>query len=406
MSQSRIPPASERPTLWTAQFSALILAQVCSGYTFSSFFLLPTFLQQELAASASIVGWVMSVTPAAVVVLLPLAGHASDRLGRRPLFLAAGAFLMGLTSLGFALVDTVGPLLFALRVVQALAFAMTFAPGGALAVELAPPARVGQAVGLFGLTFLAMNGVASAVVERLAAFAGWPTAFATAGVTAFASALLSLRLREPRPATGPAEGRAVRGPGGSPVPARSLLIMAFAGLALGAMFSFAQLYATILGAGGVSHFFVAYASAGVLVRTAFGHLLDDWAPRRVAIGSLVAYALVVGATMKLEWFGLLAIGTLLGLAHGAFYPSFTTLTLKEAPASARGRVIAYVQAAFSVGGIATAALGMIADRFGYPVVFAVAAGGLVAALHLLASADRPRTDAAPADPAEAAETGA
>jgi MFS family permease len=175
------------------------------------------------------------------------------------------------------------------------------------------------------------------------------------------------------------------------VPLRSLVIMAMVGLALGAMFSFAQLYAAVLGATGISLFFVAYAVCGVIVRGGFGHLLDEWSPRKVATLSLAAYVCVVAATMKLGWFGLVAIGGSLGLAHGLFYPSFTALALREASGRARGRVIANVQAAFSVGGIATALLGVVADRVGYPPVFGIAALGLFAGLCLLLS--RPRTRA-------------
>jgi predicted MFS family arabinose efflux permease len=377
----------ERPPLWTARFAALIASQICFGYAFSSYFLLPTFLTRELGASASTVGAVMSLTSAAIVVLLPLVGAATDRFGRRP-FIALGGASMALASFAFLFVDSVGPLLYLVRLLQAVSFSMSFAAAGALAVDLAPPARVGQAVGLYGLTFLAMNGVASASVERLAARAGWDAAFAAAGVAAVASVLLCLRIREPareRVAEQPGPGESALA-----VPARSLAVMAMVGIALGAMFSFAQLYAAQLGATGISLFFVAYAVCGVIVRGGFGHLLDDWAPRRVALGSLAAYVLVVAATMKLAWFGLVAIGAALGLAHGLFYPSFTALALHEASGGARGRVIANVQAAFSLGGIATAGLGVVADRVGYPAVFGIAAAGLFAGLCLMVSRPRGR----------------
>src|SRR5262245_15678638 len=108
---SSIEPASERPPLWTARFLALIASQICFGYAFSSYFLLPTFLSRELGASASTVGGVMSLTSAAVVVLLPLVGSATDRLGRRR-FIALGGAAMALASLGFLFVDAVGPLLY------------------------------------------------------------------------------------------------------------------------------------------------------------------------------------------------------------------------------------------------------------------------------------------------------
>ena len=47
---SRPRRGSERPRLLTAGFAALLVANVCFGYAFSTFFLLPKFLALELGA--------------------------------------------------------------------------------------------------------------------------------------------------------------------------------------------------------------------------------------------------------------------------------------------------------------------------------------------------------------------
>jgi MFS family permease len=363
-----------RPRLFTANFTALLVAQTCFGYAFSSFFLLPTFMSRELGASATQVGWVMSLAAAGIVVFLPMVGMAVDRVGRRG-FLIAGGLLMGVASLGFLFVDSVGPLLYGLRLLQALAFSMAFAAGGALAVDEAPPERMGQAMGLFGLTFLAMNGVASAAVEQIAEHFSWGEAFAIAGIAALACALLALRIRESfvPPTRTEATRPRVRGP----VSIRSMLIMASIGAALLAMFNFVQLYAEELGLADVSLFFVAYAVVASVVRAGFGHLLDEWGHRRVAVAALSLYILVVLATVRLDVFGLMVIGGLLGLSHGIFYPAFSAASLVAGGPEARGRVIAFVQAAFNVGAGASAVFGMLADRAGYAAVFYAAAAALV-----------------------------
>jgi len=364
---------SDRPRLFTASFTALLVAQTCFGYAFSSFFLLPTFMSRELAASATQVGWVMSLAAAGIVVFLPVVGMAVDRIGRRG-FLIAGGLLMGVASLGFLFVESVGPLLYGLRLLQALAFSMAFAAGGALAIDEAPPERMGQAMGLFGLTFLAMNGVASAAVEQIAEHFSWDGAFAIAGIAALACAALALRIRESF--VPPTRTEAAKPRLGGPVSIRSMLIMACIGAALLAMFNFVQLYAEELGLADVSLFFVAYAVVASVVRAGFGHLLDEWGHRRVAIASLALYILVVLATARLDVFGLTVIGGLLGLCHGSFYPAFSAVSLVAGGPEARGRVIAFVQAAFNVGAGASAVLGMLADRAGYAAVFYAAAGAL------------------------------
>jgi len=382
MSEGAIPV--ERPRLLNRGFAALLLANVGFGYAFSSFLLLPKFMDLELSAGPAQVGALIAAHGAAVVVLLPFLGAAVDRMGRRG-FLVAGALLMAVASAGFAAVSEVGLLLYSLRVLQALAFAMVFAAGGALAVDLAPPERLGQAIGLYGLSFLSMNAVAPAVVERVASQAGWPTAFGTAVLGALLCAALSLRL----PGGSPEEGHAGNGSSLVEVALRrslapALLVVALVGSALGSVFSFYQLYALELGLEQVSSFFVAYSAAAIILRTGFGHLIDQWGHRRVSTVVLALYAPVVFAVAHLEVFGLPLLGACLGATHGIFYPSFNAVVVSGVGPGERGKVMSLFQAAFQVG-MAGGGLcfGLLAERAGYPIVFQAAAAGLVVALVVL-----------------------
>ena len=167
--------ARVRPLL-TPGFVKLLVAQACFGYAFSNFFLLPKFLVTELGAGPAEIGQVTAWSGLFVVVFLPAMGVLVDRSGRRD-FLTAGALLMAVACLAFTAVDRVGPLLYLLRAVQGIAFAMAFVAGATLAVDEAPPERLGQAMGLFGLTFLSMNAVAPAASEEIALRVGWPADF-------------------------------------------------------------------------------------------------------------------------------------------------------------------------------------------------------------------------------------
>jgi MFS family permease len=337
-----------------------------------------------LAAGPREIGLVLSAHGLAVVVLLPWMGHLVDLHGRRR-FLTGGALIMALACFAFAGVHSVGPLLYALRVVQALAFAMAFAAGAALAVDEAPPERVGQAIGVFGLTFLSMNAVAPAVVEELASRAGWSAAFALAGVGALLCAGLSRRVPERRAL--PSRDAQLPGlleVGRRPSQRRVLAVIALVGVALCAVFSFHQPYALELGMTQLRSFFAAYAAVAVAVRVGFGHLIDQWGHRRVATAALALYVFVVLAAAALDRVGLAPLGAGLGLAHGVFYPSFNAVAISLVGPDERGKVMALFQAAFNVGFSAGAfALGLLAERAGYPVVFQTAAACLVVALLLL-----------------------
>ena len=383
--------AIQRPRLLSPGFTALLVANVCFGYAFSSFLLLPKYLEVALGAGPAQVGSLTFVHGAVIVVFLPLVGAAVDRFGRRG-FLTVGALVMAAASLGYVAVDEVGPLLYALRLVQGLAFAMVFAAGGALAVVLAPPERLGQAIGIYGLSFLSMNAVAPACVEQLAGLAGWRPAFATAAAGALLCALLSLRVSDSGPARGTAgNGATLLEVARRPSQAVALLVIALVGCAMSAVFSFYQLYALQLGMQEVSSFFVTYSLAAITVRGGLGQWMDHWGLRRVSVAALALYVVVLLAVARLDLFGLSLTGALLGTAHGVFYPAFNGMVVADAGPGERGKVMALFQAAFQVGMAGGGlGLGLLAAAAGYPAVFATAAAGLAVALAaLLAGGGRP-----------------
>ena len=372
-----------RPLL-SPSFVALITAQACFGFAFSCYFLLPTFLATRLGAGPAQIGLVVATFGATTVVLGPLMGALVDRRGRRR-FLTAGALVMVLSSLAFATVDAFGPLVFALRVVQGAAFAMAFVAGSAMAVDEAPPERLAQALGIFGLTFLAMNAVAPAVAEEIALRAGWSWVFGLAAAMAFVSALLSRRVRESaRPAPDepvPGLWAVVR----EPRFLRIALVIGLAGVAFAAMFNFHQPFAIELGIRRVRAFFVAYTLAAVSVRLGLGPFVDRAGRHRVCLAALAVYGLATLAMARLDRFGLAPIGAVFGLAHGLLYPSLNALAVDGSGVHERGKRMALFNGAFNLGGTGGAlALGFAAEAAGFPAVFVLAGAGALLALAVLA----------------------
>jgi len=389
--------AAARVPLLSPRFTALLVANVCFGYAFSSFFLLPKFMDTVLGAGPVQVGWVTLAHGATIVTVLPLLGAAVDHRGRCR-FLTAGALVMAVASTGFVFVDDFGPLLIGLRIVQALGFSMVFAAGGALAVDLAPPERLGQAIGLYGLSFLTMNAVATASAERLAERAGWNAAFAAAAGGALLCAALSLRIGEPeRPVDPEGNGRGLLGVAARPSTLRCLLIVAVTGSAMIAVFTFYQLYAAQLGIERVSGFFVGYASTAVIMRGVLGHWMDRLGNHRAALAALACYGPAVLAASWLDVLGPTLVGVGLGLAHSVFYPSFNAVAVATVRPGERGKLMALFQAAFQLGTSAGGLWGLLAAREGYPAVFRAAALGLLLAFLLFAASPEGRGRSAPPD---------
>jgi len=370
--------------LYSRSFVSLLLAQAAFGYAFSTFFLLPKFITKQLGAGPEKIGLVMAAFGATSVFCIPLVGTLVDRLGRRR-FMTAGALVMAATALGFLRVHEVGSLLFGLRALQGVAFSMTFIASATLATDLAPPERLGQALGVFGVSMLSMHAIAPAVAETLVVAAGWNAVFLAAAALALACAIGTAFVREP----------VARPRGAEAVPSllhvarrpRSLRIMAvtaLSGAAFGIMMTYPQPFALSLGRENVRGFFIAYAIAAASVRLGFGGLADRIGRDRVSVLSLAAYGLVVLSMAELRPGWLEAIGAGFGLAHGLFYPAFNALALDAAGPHERGKVMALYNGSFNAGNsAATLALGFLAARAGYPAVFVAAAAGVLAGVVLL-----------------------
>jgi MFS family permease len=299
--------------------------------------------------------------------------------------MTAGAFLMAATGVGFLAVHDVGPLVYALRGTQGIAFAMTFIASATLASDLAPPERLGQALGIFGVSMLSMHAIAPAISEELALRSGWDGVFVTAAVAALLCAILTVAVREPPARPGAGEGASFVDVALRPRSLRIAGVIALSGAAFGAMMTYSQPFALALGRSHVRGFFVAYAVAAGVVRLGFGSTADRFGRDRVSLLSLLAYGAVVVGMAGLRGGLLEPMGALFGLAHGLFYPAFNALAVEGSEASERGKVMALFNGSFNVGNsCATLGLGFLAAEAGYPVVFLTAGAGVFLAAILLA----------------------
>ena len=366
------------------QLGTLLVAVVAFGFAHSSYFLLPKFLAVELHADASQIGLYSAVTWVANVVLVSFAGIWIDRRGRLP-FAYFGAVVMALTGVGFLAVDSLGPLLFALRLAHGVAFTFFFIATQTLAADLAPPERLGQVLGYYGSGFVLTNAAAPAVAEWLAGRAGWEWVFAATAALAVLSVALLFFVREH--ATHHSDGSEVPGIGAAlarPGFVRVMSISSLAGVAFAAAFTFHQPFALSLGIERVSDFFVAYSLTAMVVRGPLGGFTDRLGRLRVTRVSLVAYGLASLAMFALAHVGLIPTGALFGLAHGLFYPSLNAVALEGAGPGVRAKVTGLFNGAFNVGfSGGSFALGYVAVGAGYVPVYALAAVSSALALALV-----------------------
>lgn len=341
--------------------------------------MLPKFLATELAAGPDAIGRVVAASGISIVVFLVPAGTMVDRYGRKG-FLTAGAFLMAITCAAHIFVDEIGPGLYALRALQSLAFAYAYAAGAALCIDAAPPARLGQAIGLFGLCYVFMGAFAPAAVETIVASSGWNAAFTMAALAALLCVVLSLFVNESPPAQEAETQTGLLTVLRQKEVLHGALVMGLLGIAFGCAFNFYQPFALSLGIDQLRDFFIANSVASAGVRLSIGPYVDRLGLRRVSLYSLALYIGVVFSMIWLDVVGLILIGLTMGVAHGLFFPAYSGVILQGAPSAERGRRLATIQGALNLGmGAGGVALGIIAAHFGYPLIFALSAGALVLA---------------------------
>ncbi len=376
--------------LLSARFLTLLAAQALFGLSFSTYFLIPKYLQVELGADPSTIGWVSGMAWTTSVLCVPFTGTWVDRLGRQR-FAMIGAVSMVIGCCLFASADRVGPMLFAARVLQGLGFSFFFVAASTLAADLAPPARLSQAIGIFGATMVATNALSPAIAEPLAEEIGWtPIFWATAGFAALAC-LATTRF-------GPVHAHEP-----APSPLREVLsrrilrpvwvVSMLAGFLFGAMITFASPWAIDSGLDQVRNFFVAYACASAGVRFVLGGLADQWGRLHVAVGAMALYGLSPVLLIGVDDLGLVLPGIALGVAQGLYYPALNAAAIEWSDARVRATVMALYNGTFNVGfTIGSIGMGPVVEEVGYPTMFSGAAGcGVLAIVIMVAMMRRTHT---------------
>lgn len=366
-SPSSSPSAPSLSPLSVPAFRALLLAQSCFGLAYSTFLILPKFLAVHLHAGPAQVGWVMATAALVNVVAVGPVARVSARFGDVRT-LAIGALCMAAGAIGFAAVTSVGPLAFFCRVLQGLGWAFMFSSGGSLAMALAPPGRLSQAIALHGSSNLLTNAFSPVLAELGIARLGPAPVFAAAAAVAALGAWLATRIRPPS-APRPPDAPAAPAAGRAGVSLYLLLLAAAVGIGSGTMFTFHQPLALARGSHRISDFLVGFTLVAVASRLLFGRLINRLGPQRVAFASFVGYGLVIAAMVLLTPATLALHGGLFGLAHGLFWPAFLAVVLQATRGVARDGALARVNAAYNAGMVSVAALGVLAERAGYLPVF-------------------------------------
>lgn len=369
--------------LLTPPFLLMLLTSLIVGMSFSTYFLLPKYLAVELAADAATIGGLSAVSLLASVFCMPYAGVQIDRHGRR-LFVTLGAVVFAIACAGYLCVDRVGPLLWVLRLVQGIGWPLYYLALSTLATDIAPKARMGQAIGMFGGVMISTNALGPALAEWGAQQFGWQAVFAATVVAALVAAVLAHWLPDSHQPQAREDTTTMAELMRRPGLMRVLVVTAMVGWTFGAMFTFYQPWALASGFKQVSAFLVAFAGCAMVMRLGLGGLADRLGRLRVAKVTLVLYCIAPLTLVWLPTLGLFVTGALLGLAHGMFFPAFNAVAVEYAEESERGKAMGAYNGAFNIGFAAGSyLLGYVAIATSFPTIFVIASLTCMAAFALL-----------------------
>lgn len=327
--------------------------------------------------------WIISV------LIQPWLGRRLDRWGRRVFFIW-GSYLMVASILCYIYLPVSLPLMLLVRTLHGLGFSFFFTSTWTWVSDQAPPQKLTEMLGIFGVSGLLAGACGPVLAEQLKNVGGFPAVFWSAAGLMLAGALLSHLVHEPTVVPVLNDRRnfgflrmafAAR--------MRGLTLAAVAmGMAIGSVFCFIAPYIEAKKLTGISYVFVCYTVAAVLTRVFSGKL----ATRLGATGTIPLALLMQGGSLILfsflsptGWRALplmLGAGAGAGLSYGMIYPALSTLAV-ERSGSQRGLGMSVVACFGDLGsGIGALGAGVIAHFFRDDWMW-VSIGVVVAAIAVL-----------------------
>ena len=325
----------------------------------------------DVGGGEAAIGMLMGLFTFCSVILRPFQGRAINRRGRKRL-LVTGIALYAAAGMGLLILPPLS-LVFVFRAVQGFGWGAFLLAFNTLALDLAPPGRRGEALGLMGIAPPFSLATAPILGEylRVATGANYLALFFTAVAAALIALLMGSLVREPsmdkdEEKKSPLWSRKVFFPS---------MVIFFMTFTLGSILTFLPLLGEVRDIRAVGYFFSVFALTTVVSRPAAGWLSDRLGRSQVFLPALVIASislLMIAAADSAQQ--LLLSAFILGLGFGAAHSSVMAMAADRLPIMERGIGMATFTAAFDLGIVAGAVtLGVLLNWFSFSVVFILCA---------------------------------
>ena len=346
-------------------FSLITLGNFFFQCGFTSFFLLPLFVK-DLGGDAASIGYVMGVFGIASVSTALVSGFFIDRYGQR-IFMLLGSALMFLFSLLYLFVSDINAIMYALRLLQGVAFGLFFT-SAATAVSYTIPRKIRHScLTTFGITTIACFSIGPFFGEILIEKFGYHTFFLYASSFQLLAFILCFFSAEAT--RGVLTGHIFQGFYKVLFSDRFsvlFLVNLMIAVGLGSLVHFFHVHLHDKGLQ-MGIFFVIYAVVAILIRLVGGKYSDVIERRKIALPALF----MMVASMPIAFFvesytHLILFSVVFSIGYGFAYPTVNTMVIDRAHAGERGTAVGIFNMAYGTGINSSAIiLGLIVRDYGY-----------------------------------------
>ena len=340
--------------------------------------LLPV-LAVQLGAGGLVVGLIIASYNISRTFLSPFVGRISDRLGRKN-FILMGLALYSAVSFAYVMADSSGALI-GVRLAHGLASLLVVPICMALAGDIAPKGQLGSYLGTLNMAAMAGLGLGPCLGGVLYEHLGMSAAFCGMGLLSiFAGVLVATLLPSDSES-----GAVVRRQGTASFreilsnrTAVALVLMRFfAATGQGAVYTFLPIYAMQVGLSSaqVGIFLSVNIFLVAVMQRPVGRWMDRGNPKFAVIaGMFVCAVSILPMPYFREFYALLALNLLMGLASGLVFPGSLVISGHLGRVMGMASLMSVTDAAWTFGLVVSPIMsGVILDMWGITHVFTAGA---------------------------------
>lgn len=362
--------------LYTRDF--FVLAASTFAFFMSFNMLLPIIspYAKQLGAGEGEIGVIIGIFALVAVLSRIPYGSYADKHSKKNLLLL-GAFIFAISPLLYSISSNPMALVF-VRMLHGLGIGAFTIAAFALVAELSSKPRVGEAMGVYGVSIMIATAIAPALSGYLVDIVGFDNTFYLASGFGFLS--LALADLMPRDAAAKNPDSLLRGfkkAIGSPGVLLASYGIFILTLSYGVVVAFIPVRMVNLGINYtmVGGFFAVYAVATIVTRPLMGKLSDKVGRITVIIPMmLLTVAGIYSASLFASISGLYITAAAYGFGFGSAYAVLSAMAVENIAPENRGSAMAVFTSNFDLGiAVGSMGLGLAANSLGYPGLFRLTA---------------------------------